>query len=426
MSMMANFTTMGAQINSAIFKSPEFQDLLYNGVKFDLLIPDMVGPDSLLGLATHFNASAIAISTIRANPLVQAITGSPLPGSFVPNMMLQVPREMKFFDRLKNTLMTLAMEVIFFVLMDRAQEEAYNEMWPDPKPTYRDLKKEIFSLVLMNSHISLDGSQPLMTNIVEVGGMQINTKTKSLPDEYQRFMDSAKDGVILFSLGSNLEASFIDEEKRNAIVEVLSKQKEKVIMKWDHPESVKHLAQEKFFITKWLPQSDLLAHSSLKLFITHGGLGGLTETIYHGKPIVAIPVFADQQPNAENAKQLGIGIRLDYLNLTETAFNWAVQEVLENPAYTQRATELSERYRDRPLGALELAKFWVNYVIRHKGAKFLRSPAIKLNFFQYYSWDVYGFLVGALLLVLWIVKVVLTWIFRKIFYRNTQKKQKTL
>lgn len=34
---------------------------------------------------------------------------------------------------------------------------------------------------------------------------------------------------------------------------------------------------------------------------------------------------------------------------------------------------LSEQYRDRPMAPLDTAVYWTEYVIRHKGARHLRS-----------------------------------------------------
>jgi UDP:flavonoid glycosyltransferase YjiC (YdhE family) len=127
---------------------------------------------------------------------------------------------------------------------------------------------------------------------IEIGGFHVKNDTKPLPDDIKSFIESAKDGVIFFSLGGNLKPSKMKEEKKQAIVAALTKLKQKVIWKWDD-ESIK-VDTKKFMIRKWFPQDDILAHDNVKLFVTHGGLLSCTESILRGKPIVGIPVFGDQ------------------------------------------------------------------------------------------------------------------------------------
>lgn len=115
--------------------------------------------------------------------------------------------------------------------------------------------------------------------------------TKPLTAEFKSFIESAEHGVIYFSLGGNLKPSKMSEGKKQAIINALSKLKQKVIWKWDEPIDVD---QTKFMVRKWLPQDDILAHKNVKLFITHGGLLSCTESILRGTPVVGIPIFGDQ------------------------------------------------------------------------------------------------------------------------------------
>lgn len=75
-------------------------------------------------------------------------------------------------------------------------------------------------------------------------------------------MDNAKDGVILFSMGSNLKSADLPTQKRDAILKTFAKLKQKVIWKWEadslpgQPPNVK--------LMKWLPQNDIMGNIMFK------------------------------------------------------------------------------------------------------------------------------------------------------------------
>ena len=54
---------------------------------------------------------------------------------------------------------------------------------------------------------------------------------------------------------------------------------------------------------------------------------------------------------------------------------------------------MSSLFKDRPATAMNTAIYWIEYVIRHRGAKHMKYPGADLNFFQYYSLDVIAFLI---------------------------------
>lgn len=85
------------------------------------------------------------------------------------------------------------------------------------------------------------------------------------------------------------------------------------------------------FIGKWLPQDDILAHKNVKLFISHCGLGSLAESKYHGVPIVALPIFGDQEANANVAVAEGWAYKVDFSEMTAENLEKGVREVLDNP-----------------------------------------------------------------------------------------------
>jgi len=58
---------------------------------------------------------------------------------------------------------------------------------------------------------------------------------------------------------------------------------------------------------------------------------------------------------------------------------------------------MSSIFHDRSMSAMDTAVYWVEYVIRNKGAHHLRSAAVDLTWYQYYLLDVITFLIIVLL-----------------------------
>lgn len=114
----------------------------------------------------------------------------------------------------------------------------------------------------------------------------------------------------------------------------------------------------------------------------------------------AIPVFGDQKLNSARAQLAGYGVGIEYKNLTEESFSWALNEVLYNKKYSENVKLVSKRFLDKPQHPLDLAAFWVEYVIRHNGAPHLHSSAQYLNTIQFHNLDVFAIFLFGLLIVL--------------------------
>ena len=95
-----------------------------------------------------------------------------------------------------------------------------------------------------------------------------------------------------FSQGFIFQPEAVPDSRIQAIFNALAQLPQKVIMKLDPPE---HLQVPANVMTKsFLPQADILAHKNVVLFITHCGMHGVMEAIYHNVPMVGMPVFIDQ------------------------------------------------------------------------------------------------------------------------------------
>ena len=74
-------------------------------------------------------------------------------------------------------------------------------------------------------------------------------------------------------------------------------------------------------------QSSILAHPNVKLFITHCGMHGVMEAIYHQVPMVGMPVFIDQIDVLARIKQKEIGVGVNKWASKDQIKN-AIQQVL--------------------------------------------------------------------------------------------------
>ena len=76
----------------------------------------------------------------------------------------------------------------------------------------------------------------------------------------------------------------MSEEKRQLLLGVFRKLKQRVLWKWETEEMPDK--PDNVMLSKWLPQQDVLAHPKVRLFVSHGGQSSSQESLCHQKPMV--------------------------------------------------------------------------------------------------------------------------------------------
>ncbi|KAK4877712.1 hypothetical protein RN001_010218 [Aquatica leii] len=366
--------------------------------KFDAVIVHQFSTEAYKGFCNHFKAPCISIVTMLAPNWVNHQMGNPGSPAYIPETFVDFSSDMNFLERCYNTFVYLTSLFVSYMHTLPKHNELLQKYFPNAPSIYDVYYNS--SLVLINSHVSLTTALPLLPNIIEVAGYHVKTP-KKLPDQLQLFLDEAKEGVIYFSLGSNLKSKDLPIAKRNAFLKVFAKLKQKVLWKWEH--NILSDKSDNVIIKKWWPQQDILAHPNVKLFISHGGLLSVIEAVYHGIPLLGIPVFGDQAKNLNLAEKGGYGLSVPYNRLSEETLTDAINQLLKNPKYAQIAKQRSKIMHDEPMKPLDKAMFWIEYVIRHKGASHLRSPTLKLTWYQYFLLDVFLFLFLILTVLLFFI-----------------------
>ncbi|KAF5306218.1 hypothetical protein FQR65_LT18599 [Abscondita terminalis] len=380
------FDLLGLKFAELALNSTEVNEFLSIKQDFDIVIIENFLNAAFRGFCYHFNAHCIMLSTVGPNRWTNHLVANPDNPSYIPELFIEYPSKMNFIQRFSNTIVNVLATLFNHFYVTPKHNEVMQRFFPGAP--HMDELLYNSSLILLNSHVSTNAPVPLVPNMIPIGGFHIDPP-KKLPQDLLEYLDNAKDGVIYFSMGSNLKSVNMDQVKLNAIFSVFRKLKQKVIWKWENdslPDGLSHV-----MVRSWLPQSDILAHPNVKLFITHGGLLSTTETIYHGVPIIGIPIFGDQKLNIANVVQDGYGLMVSYFELTEETLGSAIEEILNNPKYLNKVKEKNRIMHDEPMKPLDKAVFWVEYVLRHNGAPHLKTSALSLNWYQYLLLDVIAF-----------------------------------
>lgn len=255
--------------------------------------------------------------------------------------------------------------------------------------------------------------RPSMPNLVYIGGFQCRP-AKPLPAELEEFMQSSGDhGVVVMSLGTLIAG--LPREVMEAIASAFARMPQKVVWRFigERPSSLGNNT----LLLQWIPQNDLLGHPKTRAFVAHGGTNGLYEAIYHGVPVLGLPLLFDQLDNIVRLQARGAARMLDAATCTTEEFLEALSDILENPTYRQNMQKLSGLHRDQPLHPLDKAVYWIEFVLRNKGARHLHAEAYNMSIYSYYCLDVAALVL--LMLVVTMGGVYTIWIRRR--RRQTKK-----
>lgn len=103
---------------------------------------------------------------------------------------------------------------------------------------------------------------------------------------------------------------------------------------------------EHVHLEQYISQALLLPHCDA--VVTHGGFSSVLGALASGLPLVVAPRAADQPLNARRVAALGTGIELRADHRTPEAIRSAVETILWNPSYRQRARAIQAEIQALP------------------------------------------------------------------------------
>lgn len=82
---------------------------------------------------------------------------------------------------------------------------------------------------------------------------------------------------------------------------------------------------------------------------------------------------------------------LPFSDITEESLSSKILELLSNTKYRDNAKKWSNIFLENTVHPMDEAMFWIEYVVRHEGAPFIKSFGVNQEWYQHYLLDVFGF-----------------------------------
>lgn len=96
-------------------------------------------------------------------------------------------------------------------------------------------------------------------------------------------------------------------------------------------------------VVSWIEQQHVLAHPSVRMFITHGGINSIGEATYAHVPLLILPGFGDQFANAAKVEEARIGYVLDWRTMTGVELALRIKQIYaEHDQFVQRLIRIHQ------------------------------------------------------------------------------------
>ena len=305
---------------------PEVRKMMQNKYqKFDLLLIESSGFASMHAFADYYNIPVVGITSADSLSAGHEVMGNVFNPVAHPDRVLPMLTTNNFVERFSSVFFTLFFKFIIEPRAVKNYHQVTQKHFPNVNKTYKELVGNI-DLLLVNAHPSLGYLRPVVANTIQLGFLHIKPPNE-LPKDLLKRLDDSKNGVIYMSLGTLVKSSFL---KKNIEIFVDVFRELDYDIFWKFEEEQIENKPKNVYTNKWFPQSDLLAHPKIKLFITQGGQQSLEESIDRNIPVLVCPFHGDQQANGARAVMKNIGKVVDLRKIDRESLKNAIIEVISN------------------------------------------------------------------------------------------------
>lgn len=131
-----------------------------------------------------------------------------------------------------------------------------------------------------------------------------------------------------------------------------------------------------FIVRQYVPQPDLLSKAAV--FVSHGGMGGISEAMHYGVPMLMLPKTIEQQLNARRIAVMGAGIDTrQSQNVEKSVLVEGVAKLLKEKAFAQNAKIIGDSFAQT--GGVQPAIDALGEVPHYHAKQKITSPTVRLQ-----------------------------------------------
>lgn len=170
----------GIELCNQLLGAPQVKNLLKYNDTFDLIIQEHFISDCFFAFNHIFKIPQVALSTCTLLPWEFDIMGAPINPSYNVVNLHRFSEKMSFLERVQNTVAFLIQAYVMPDLMYRNEiDRIIKKHFGEGIPPVKELAKNT-SILLVNSHFTINRPKPFPPNIIEVSGLHLG-EPKPLP-----------------------------------------------------------------------------------------------------------------------------------------------------------------------------------------------------------------------------------------------------
>lgn len=196
------------------------------------------------------------------------------------------------------------------------------------------------NLMMVSTVFGIEQPRP-MPPLIQLIGPLVPVVGESLPVGLKKWLDAGTEhkGVVYISCGT---LATLESWQVEALIEGVSSAGARILLALrESQHSILPPLPNTLHLETFAPQQAVLEHPAVRAFVSHCGMNSVSESLYHGKPILCLPIFGDQHYNAARMTDLGAGLKLDKQQFDATEVREKIEALLNESRYSDTAQRMS-------------------------------------------------------------------------------------